>query len=539
METTGLNRTGLDATDERVDCLADERNVMRFRSKPLRLALLAAAMLASLVAPAWAEKRVALVIGNDGYANLPKLQKAANDAQAVGDTLARIGFEVFRARDVGRQGMIDKVAEFTSRIEPGDTALFFYAGHGVAIGGVNYLVPVDAPIATAGAEARVRGASIPEADLVAEIQARGARVAVLVLDACRDNPFPRAGTRSVGNTRGLSDAKPARGVFTVYSAGIGQTALDRLEPNDTNRNSVFTRVFVEQLAKPGLHLGDLAVEVREKVAAIALNARNERGEPDPHEQTPAYYDQTIGGRVFLAGRSVAVEEPKPPAPVVRPDPCALAGEHWRSAEAIGTRAAFEEHLTHFSTCAFAGLARVRLQAQQTAPQPRPQPAPTPQPAPVPGPVAALPRAPEPQPSLPPRQDEARPVAGGIGQQWTACIRADREADAAVAACRALIAGAQLSPRNTAVAHYNIGVALAAKRDLNGAIASFDQALQADQRYAAALTQRGVTLEAAGQRDRAQRDFRAALTLGDANDLEQRWAQATARQRLGSAGPPRR
>ena len=130
---------------------------------------------------------------------------------------------------------------------------------------------------------------------------------MLVLDACRDNPFPRAGTRTLGNTRGLADAKPARGVFTLYSAGIGQTALDRLEPNDANPNSVFTRVFVEQLAKPGLHIGELAIEVREKVAEIALKARNTRGEADPHEQTPAYYDQTIGGRVFLAGRAIAVE----------------------------------------------------------------------------------------------------------------------------------------------------------------------------------------------------------------------------------------
>jgi uncharacterized caspase-like protein len=136
----------------------------------------------------------------------------------VGETLARLGFEVIRGRDLGRQALIDKLAEFTARVEAGDTALFFYAGHGAAIGGVNSLVPGDAPAATAGAEARVRGASVAEGDVIAEIQAKGARVAVLVLDACRDNPFPRAGTPTVGNTRGLADAQPARGVFTLYSA---------------------------------------------------------------------------------------------------------------------------------------------------------------------------------------------------------------------------------------------------------------------------------------------------------------------------------
>jgi branched-chain amino acid transport system substrate-binding protein len=259
--------------------------------------------------PASAEKRVALVIGNDAYANLPVLQKAANDATAVGDTLAKLGYNVLRGRNLGRQQTIDKLSEFTAQLEAGDTAVFFYAGHGIAIGNVNYIVPVDAPAATA--EARVRGASISEPEIIEEIRAKGTRISVLVLDACRDNPFPRTGARTVGNSRGLTGAPPARGVFVLYSAGAGQTALDRLHQNDPNRNSVFTRVFVEQLAKPGLHIGDLAVEVREQVAEIAKGARNDNGEIEPHEQTPAYYDQTIGGRVFLAGRSPTTEQASP------------------------------------------------------------------------------------------------------------------------------------------------------------------------------------------------------------------------------------
>jgi biotin carboxyl carrier protein len=169
----------------------------------------------------------------------------------------------------------------------------------VALGGVNYLVPSDVPSVSASAEARVRGASISEADVIDEIQAKSPRVVFLVLDACRNNPFPRAGERSAGNAGGLVGARPARGVFTIYSAGIGQTALDVLQPNDPNRNSVFTRVFVDLLAKPGLDLGGLAIGVRERVADLALNARNESGQAEPHEQNPAYYDQTLG-RIFLA-----------------------------------------------------------------------------------------------------------------------------------------------------------------------------------------------------------------------------------------------
>ncbi len=340
-------------------------------SRSIATALIAFALLFAVSQPALAEKRVALVIGNDRYANLPILLKAGNDAEAVSGTLTRLGFEVMLGRDLGRQGMIDKLAEFAARIETGDTALFFYAGHGVAIGGINYLVPTDMPAATAGSEVRVRGSSIAEPDIIAEIQARGARVAVLVLDACRDNPFQRAGTRALGNSRGLADAKPASGVFTLYSAGIGQSALDFLEPNDRNPNSVFTRVFVEQLARPGLHIADLAIEVREKVAELARTARNASGEIDPHVQTPAYYDQTLGGRIFLAGRATGNEPAAivaaPAAPAApRIDPCASAEAHWKSVEAVNTLAMFEDHLRRFPGCAFAGLAQAKIDGLKTA-----------------------------------------------------------------------------------------------------------------------------------------------------------------------------
>jgi uncharacterized caspase-like protein len=146
--------------------------------------------------------------------------------------------------------MIDKLSELTAALVPGDTAAFFYAGHGVAIGGVNYLVASDVPRVDADGELRVRGGSVAEGDVVAELQSKGVRVALLVLDACRDNPFPRSATRAIGYARGLADAKPARGIFTIYAAGIGQAALDGLGPDDPNRNSVFTRIFVERLTTP-------------------------------------------------------------------------------------------------------------------------------------------------------------------------------------------------------------------------------------------------------------------------------------------------
>jgi caspase domain-containing protein len=321
---------------------------MRYFNRLVRnAAALAAVCLVGVATPALAEKRVALVIGNDLYPNLPpdrQLKKAANDATTIADALRSLRFEIVLGTNLGRQGMIDRLADFTARLEPGDTAAVFYAGHGVAIAGVNYLVPSDVPAVTEGAEARVRGASIAEPDVIAELQAKSVRVAFVVIDACRDNPFPRAAGRSIGNTRGLADARPARGIFTLYSAGIGQTALDQLGSNDTAHNSVFTRIFVEQLKRPELHLGDLAVEVRERVAALALMATDGGGQPAPHEQTPAYYDQTLGGRIYLwaplsserpvagmlvkpqAGPAVAERATmRPPRPSALDESCARSG----------------------------------------------------------------------------------------------------------------------------------------------------------------------------------------------------------------------
>jgi formylglycine-generating enzyme required for sulfatase activity len=320
----------------------------------------------TIAGPARAEKRVALVIGNDRYANLAaerQLQKAVNDAQAVGDALARLGFQVIRGSNLSRQGMIDKLAELTARLEPGDTTALFYAGHGVAIGGVNYLVPSDVPAVTPDSESRVRGASISEPDLVAELQAKGVQVALVVLDACRDNPFPRSATRSIGNTRGLIEGSPARGIFTIYSAGIGQTALDRLELHDANPNSVFTRVFVEELAKPGADLAGLAIEVREKVARLALQAKNDFGQAEPHEQTPAYYDQTIGGRIFIAGRAIGVEPGAAQPSVVQPaaDPAAQA---WAVTQNATSIAALEDFVRQFGSTIYGSMARARLEELQ-------------------------------------------------------------------------------------------------------------------------------------------------------------------------------
>jgi uncharacterized caspase-like protein len=146
------------------------------------------------VLPSYAEKRVALVIGNNVYANLPadqQLQKAVNDARAVGDALSGIGFQVIRGENLGRQALLAKFDELTQRLEPGDTAFFFFAGHGVAVAGGNYILPADVPNVGPGQDVLLARASLGESDIVGDLQGRGVRVAVVVLDACVRNQKSR------------------------------------------------------------------------------------------------------------------------------------------------------------------------------------------------------------------------------------------------------------------------------------------------------------------------------------------------------------
>jgi formylglycine-generating enzyme required for sulfatase activity len=275
--------------------------------------------------PAHAEKRVALVIGNDRYANLAaneQLQKAVNDARAVSGALRQIGFEVIPGENLGRQAMLARLDETAQRLSTGDTVFFFFAGHGVAVDGLNYILPADVPVVGTGQITSLTGASIREEDIAAALMRTGARVAVVVLDACRNNPFTSAGTRGVGGERGLAPHEPPSGVFTLYSAGRGERALDVLYDGDRNPNSVFTRVLLPALARADLDLPGLAVEVREEVVRLARTVN--------HVQRPSYYDETIGGRVYLAGppqvspptqnTQTAVIAP-PVGPTMPADPC--------------------------------------------------------------------------------------------------------------------------------------------------------------------------------------------------------------------------
>ena len=258
-----------------------------------RVVCMAASLAIALIAataPAHADKRVALVMGNDAYKNVPSLKKAVNDAHAMGDTLRGLGFQVLVAENQTRVGFADTLLAFDKMIEPGDVAFFFFAGHGFEIKGDNYLLPTDVPAAAEGQEELVRDASVSAERIIDRVQARGARTAVFVFDACRNNPFERQGTRALSGAGGLAAMTPPEGVFIVYSAGAKQTALDRLSDDDNSPNSVFTRNFTRELKEPGLNLVQIAKRTQVDVRDMANTVS--------HEQTPAYYDQIVGDFVL-------------------------------------------------------------------------------------------------------------------------------------------------------------------------------------------------------------------------------------------------
>jgi Caspase domain len=256
------------------------------------LGLVVAALLA-LATPALAQKRVALVIGNNDYKNVPRLKTAVNDARTMGDTLKQLGFTVMVAENQDRAQFSQSLLAFDKAVGPGDTAFFFYAGHGFEIAGQNYLLPTDVPGASEGQEDLVRDASILADSVVERLQNRQVRTSILVFDACRNNPFERSGTRAVAGGGGLAPMMQLpEGLFYIFSAGYKQTALDRLSTQDNSPNSVFTRTFARELLQPGESLVEVAQNTRKAVIAMADSVS--------HKQNPAYNDAMVDN-VYLNG----------------------------------------------------------------------------------------------------------------------------------------------------------------------------------------------------------------------------------------------
>ncbi|WP_108838620.1 caspase family protein [Tateyamaria sp. Alg231-49] len=285
-----------------------------------------------------AEKRLALVIGNDSYAEVNSLQKARADATAVTDALRTKGFTVTTVLDAERREMNKKISEFTGQLEPGDTAMVFYAGHGVEIDGENYLLPTDIAAPASGEKDFIKSESIALSGLLDRIRATGARTTLAIIDACRDNPFKGSTGRSIGGTRGLGRINAPEGTFVIFSAGAGQTALDRLSDEDSAKNSVFTRMLLPRLQTPGIELREMMSGLRRDVRDLARTVG--------HEQFPAYYDELLGQFFFIpAGGAVIAIAPQPTTAAQPVDPIRADFELARS---IDTREAYDAFIERYA-----------------------------------------------------------------------------------------------------------------------------------------------------------------------------------------------
>ena len=219
-------------------------------------------------------RRVALVVGNDDYEGVSRLENAVNDARSVSAALEDVGFAVERVENATQEALQRALAAFAGSLRGDDVALFYFAGHGMEVDSVNYLIPTDFDAENA---AGVRFDAVSAID-VQEVLQR-ARVAMLVFDACRNNPY--RGFRTAGG--GLAPME-ARGTLIAYAAGAGELAADAAPGAD---NGLFTSKFVEALGEADVTASDLFRRVRREVFA----ASNE-------EQWPAVYDDLLADFVF-------------------------------------------------------------------------------------------------------------------------------------------------------------------------------------------------------------------------------------------------
>ena len=260
---------------------------------------------AGLLAPAHAEKRVALVIGNSAYQTVPKLPNPDNDAKLMSDTLLSLGFFVVGggARlDLDKSGFDAALAEFSKELVGADVALFYYAGHGVETHGLNYLVPVDAHPQD---ESDVFEQMVSTSDILDRLEKSGTRINLVLLDACRDNPFGGRVVRST--TGGLAQMPAPIGTLISFATQPRSVSLD-----GESGHSPYTRALVEAMQRPGSGLFKTFNEVGLAVSKATHG-----------QQLPWVSSSPISGNFYFAGKaepaaaatSTSPNAPTQPAPL--------------------------------------------------------------------------------------------------------------------------------------------------------------------------------------------------------------------------------
>lgn len=299
---------------------------------------------AGVATPARADKRVALVIGNSAYQNVNPLPNPAHDAAAIADLLRRAGFDVVDARqDVGNSEMRRMIRDFTDKVADADIALVYYAGHGIEVDGTNYLLPVDTRLER---DVDVEDEAV-SLDRVVRILDPARKLRLVMLDACRDNPFSRTMKRSIssrGVERGLVKVEPTTpNTLIAYAAEAGSTASD-----GAGEHSPFTTALLQNLTTPGQDLRKSLGYVRDAVIKATAN-----------QQKPYVYGSLGGDDVLLvpgaaaAAVSRAAVVPPPPAP----DPAAAMRLDYELAAQVNTKPAWDAFITAHPSGFLTDLAR--------------------------------------------------------------------------------------------------------------------------------------------------------------------------------------
>jgi hypothetical protein len=286
--------------------------------------------------PALAEKRVALVVGNAAYKYAAPLSNTLNDATAISGLLAKAGFDVVEARaDLGVVDFKRALRDFVHTARDADIAVVYYAGHGIEIRGTNYLIPVDAKLAS-DYDAEDEAVSLDRIVLAVEPVKQ---LRLIILDACRDNPFMRKMQRAIAQravTGGLAPVEPTTGnTLIAFAAKAGSTSYD-----GTGENSPFTTALVKHIAEPGLDIRIALGRVRDEVIKSTGN-----------RQEPFIYG-SLGGSTIALVPAPQVADRKSTSSQIQVD--------YEFAERVGNRSAWEAFLGTYQKGYYANLARAQL-----------------------------------------------------------------------------------------------------------------------------------------------------------------------------------
>ncbi len=291
-----------------------------------------------------AEQRVALVIGNGAYEFSP-LINPVNDAKAMAESLKRLDFDVIEGIDLTQREMTDVIREFGGRIRDGGVGLFYFAGHGVEIRGANYLIPIRSDIEY---EEDVADLAVNVNAVLRRMEAAGNRLNIIILDACRNNPFARSFRTA---SSGLARINAPSGSIIAYATAPGKVAADG---NDDN--GLFTGELLDAMEEPGLRIEDIFKRVRSNVE------RRSGG-----SQLPWTASALKGDFYFNEAPAASQVATAPPPATTAPRPGGVEEMvFWQAIKGSEDAPAFEAYLRQFPDGVFADLARMRIrQARDT------------------------------------------------------------------------------------------------------------------------------------------------------------------------------